>query len=807
MKLISKYFTLLLAFAFAAVVNVVSAAQSQDENNRQIIKGFLCRNLTPATYSAETVESADLPGRFSSDQIVCQDDYSEFVPSAGIDEVVIRLVPKSKKDPVLVSEAVYAVDADSPVYAVYDLLSSDGILKLAFAGYSFENSPERKEVKLNDVFFPEPLYKEVDTDQVDARRGFVAGTEMKSPVVEESGRVAWNMPGYDFLNGKEVPQTVHPNLWRMEQLNNINGVFQVLPMVEEGGKDGFIYQVRGYDISTMSFIKGKNGWIVIDPFTAIATASEAWKAFKEAVDPDAKVSAVLITHSHADHYMGLLGLINPEDIWPISLEEYLALGDDDEKIAEVSGGKTLVVAPDGFYDEAISENLYLGNSMIRRANYMYGSTISADEYGHVGSGLGKTAISASGALMAPSFELVTGAEGIRDLHIDGLSFRFQNVPGTEAPAEFHIFVKEYKALCPGENVCMTMHNLLTPRGAKVRDPKAFGNAIDEALEIALGYFGGTIDVIIGTHHWPTWGKENCINLMTKQRDMYYFFNNQVIHMMNKGMNMEEIAEVFTLPASLHGEYFNRGYYGTLNHDVKAVFQRYAGWWDGNPANYYKYPEVEAARRFVNDMGGEKAVLKKARQYFRKGDYRWTVELTRNLVFNNPDNMEARFLEADALEQLGYSFEAGTWRNIFLTGAKELRQGTPAAVPPSATLKYYMANFMTMSPDYIFEYWGILLDGADAGKDNADISLNVKVGDQCYNLHLVNGVLHHKPVENVTPDVEFAVLKDLVTNFGSRMAALNPDQGKGQKPGADPLDSLYQYFEIFNLNWSIIEPLK
>lgn len=675
---------------------------------------------------------------------------------------------------------------------------------IAFMGLtgcaSKQFNSERKNVKLDkDAYYPELVQMNDDKSSlVNPSLGLVRGTELTEPIVHKKlGVECWAVNKYvDFMGG-EVPATVHPNLWRMEKLNNYNGIYQVYPAPVEGSdnKNGVIYQARSYDISTMSFIKGKKGWIIIDPLTSVESASVAWEKFKQYVDPKAKISAVLFTHSHVDHYMGFVGIVSPEDILRVTQERY-----SDNMLGK---GKVLVVAPEGFYEEAISENLYLGNSMERRASYMYGIYLPKDEYGQVGAGLGKAVGLSAGQLIEPSFEVKTGKDKTAELTIDGLSVTFQNAPGTEAPAEFHVFFNDYKVLCPGENICYTMHNLLTPRGAKVRDPKAFAQAIDGSIDIINQKWGGNINAIIGVHHWPTWGTENCMSLMEKQRDMYFFFNDQVIRLMNKGMNMEEIAEMFRLPASLASEYYNRGYYGTLNHNAKAVFQRYAGWWDGNPANYFKYPDVEVAKRMVNDMGGEKALLKKAISYFKKGDYRWTIELTRHLVFFNPKNEQARYLQADAFEQLAYSFEAATWRNIFLSAAFELRnipqtafKGKPAEFIAKASL-----TLTTLTPHYIFEYYSILLDGFRAA--DVDQIWNVKIGKEIHQIHLKNGVLHHKEISKPIKDViEYASVQEFSKDFHDTMIAFTEG-----KETSSPLKGLYQYFDTFNLCWNIIEPLS
>lgn len=660
-------------------------------------------------------------------------------------------------------------------------------------------TPDRKTVKLNDVYYPTitPM-NEDNEDEINVHRGFIEGTQLSEPIkIPGKEVVSWDVNRYiDKMHG-DAPCTVHPNLWRMEKMNNCNGLYQVYPKPEDGGdlKNGIVYQVRTYDISTMSIIKGKKGWIIIDPLNNVEAARKGWEIFKANIDPDAKLRAVIISHSHVDHYMGLIGVVNPSDILRTTQEKYA-----DQML---DGGKVLVVAPNGFYEEAISENLYLGNSMERRASYMYGIHLPVDECGGVGAGLGKNVSFSSGSLIEPTFELKANDSKIAHLNIDGLSVTFLDTPNTEAPAEFHIFFNDYKILCPGENICYTMHNLLTPRGAKVRDPKAFGKAIDKSMDIINEKWGGEINAIIGVHHWPTWGKEQCFTLMEKQRDMYYFFNDQVIRLMNKGMNMEEIAEMFHLPATLGSEYYNRGYYGTLNHNVKAVFQRYAGWWDGNPANYFKYPDVEVAKRMVKDMGGEKAMLKKAKKYFDKGDYRWTVELTKHLVFYNPKNDQARYLQADAFEQMAYACEAGTWRNIFLSAAFELRhikqslfKGTPDEFLAQAS-----KTLLSLPPHYVFEYFSILLDGFKA--EGVNKTWTIKIGNEIQLLTLKNGVLHHKKVTEASGEViAFASIKEFSKDFHENMMAV-----VNGKEAYSSLYELYQYFDTFNLAWNIIEPLN
>lgn len=690
-------------------------------------------------------------------------------------------------------------------------------LDLAVIAQSVRDTAARNEygqlmVKLNDTYYPQPMNFEeddLDSDFINAKRGYVVGSKLEENIDNSAGGAAWEMPSFYFINGKS-PKSVHKNLWRMEKLNNINGLFLVLPKVEGDAtkksiKNGTIFQVRSYDLATMSIVKGENGWIIVDPLQGNQTAIAAWETFKRHVDSKAKISAIIITHSHVDHYKGAAGLLESQNLEIAKVTQEELEGGK----YEYNANEALLIAPKGFYDESISENLYLGTCMGRRAAYMYGRFLPKSQFGTVGSGLGKSVSIQQGIIPVPSFEVeAEEIEGVRlaNFKVDGLDVVFQDVPGTEAPAEFHLYFKEYKALCPGENLSQTLHNLLTPRGAKVRDPKAFAQAIDASMTLFPD-----VEVIIGTHHWPTWNEtgENgdkilkCLEYMEKQRDVYYYFNNQVIYLLNCGYNMEEIAELFSLPASLREEFYNRGYYGTMNHDAKAVAQRYIGWWDGNPANYYKHTEVNAAKRFVADMGGEERVLERAKEYFDKGDYRWAIELTKNIVFANPSNESAKELEADAMEQLAYSFEAGTWRNIFLSGAFELR-GYPQGVKNSYEqgLMAMAYNMRSLSAKYIFEYLSVLINGDRV--DGVELYTTCKIGEESFRLWLKNGVFHYKLDSSITDaDSKFENVDEFVKVFVSYKA---PNAEERVSIDSN-LAKIFSYVEILNNRWNIIEPIE
>lgn len=621
-------------------------------------------------------------------------------------------------------------------------------------------------------------------DFLDATRGFIAQLEYPqiilndSPALNKLGMYAWDLESYQFLfQSPKAPASANPSLWRQEILNNINGLFEVV--------NDSVYQIRSFDTATMSLIRTKNGWIVIDPLTSRETARAGLTLFRKRVS-QAPIVAILCTHSHIDHFNGVPGILEMEG----------KTVETAEQAGQSRGTAIPFYAPQGFYEEALSENLYLGNSMLRRADYMYGSYLPRSPRGHIGSGLGKTTGWGSGQLFPPTVEIDKDGP----VMIDGLEVQFQLAPGTEAPAEMHLFFPAYGALCLGENVNHTMHNLLTSRGAKVRDAKAFAKYIDEAID----RFGAQTEVLIGTHHWPVWDHVRCLEMMEKQRDMYRFFNDQVIRMANKGMNMEEAAEEFELPTALDREFYNRGYYGTKNHNVKAVFQRYVGWWDGNPANYFKYPDEVAARKYVEFMGGEGEVLRKAQQSYEQGDYRWVAEVLKHVVFANPANQEAKHLQADALEQLGYSFESGTWRNIFLSGAEELRNGRIG--PP---LEQGKNALLSMPPTLIFDYFSTLVKGKQA--EAMVLSMRFLFTDTDLpsserNLYVLlkNGVLH---CWNNKPQVNTAVTYTLSRNDLLNLLNHPTDFSGIQVQGEGILFArLASQFEKYDRWWNIVLPL-
>ncbi len=537
-------------------------------------------------------------------------------------------------------------------------------------------------------------------DFEEARRGLVAAFD--PPFVEgERGRMVWDLRPYDFLE-EELPETANPSLWRQSQLTRIAGLFELAPGV---------YQLRGFDLSNMHVLEGEEGIVVVDPLVSAETAAAALALYREHRG-ERPVTGLLYTHSHVDHFGGARGVLTPE---------------------EAEERRVPILAPAGFLHHAVSENVFAGTAMGRRAGYMYGALLGPGPEGQLGSGLGQTTSLGSITLLPPSVEIdATGQEEV----VDGIRFAFQLTPGTEAPAEMNFFLPDRAALCIADNVARSMHNILTLRGALVRDPRVWAHYIDEAIKL----FGGEAEVLFGGHHWACWGRERIVDLLEKQRDLYSYLHDQTLRLLNKGLTGPEIAEAIELPPSLAAEWHCREYYGSVSHNVKAIYQRYMGWFDGNPAHLWEHPPVAQAQRYVEFMGGADAVLAKARQSFEAGDYRWVAEVVNRVVFAEPENEAARVLQADTLEQLGYGAENATWRNFFLMGAKELREGI-AGTPTAPAPPDIVAN---LSVEQLLDAMAIRLDGPRAWDRRLRIDWVVTDPDEEHALLLRNGVLSHRP---------------------------------------------------------------
>jgi len=607
------------------------------------------------------------------------------------------------------------------------------------------------------------------------RRGLLAAGSPRQ-VSGRFGHAVWDLDSYAFLDDPAVafdpPATVNPSLWRQARLNNVAGLFEVVPG---------IYQVRGMDISNVTFVAGDEGWIVIDPLTAEETARAAIDLVDKHLG-SRPVVAVIYTHSHTDHFGGFHGVVR----------------DRVEHDAPVQ-----IIAPAGFMEAAISENVIAGTVMLRRATYMYGAFLPHDAQGHVDTGLGKglPALPTVG-LVAPTLEInETGTE----LVIDGVRVIFQITPGTEAPAEMNMFFPGFRALCMAENCTANQHNVYTPRGAQIRDALQWSKYIDESLVL----YGPLADVVFASHHWPRWGKDQVASYLGSQRDAYRYVHDQTMRLANHGLTPNEIAEELALPDGLADEFFNRGYYGTVSHNSKAVYQRHLGWFDANPAHLWPHPPEQGARRYVEFMGGAQAVLAKAQASFDQGDYRWVAEVVNHVVFADPANEEARFLQADALEQLGYQSESGPWRDFYLTGAQELRANGTA-------LKGVRGNALgpalvrAMSVDLLFDLLGVRINGPRAAQLDMEGTLVVSDRDRdTWSFGVHHGVLHARHGERSSKaTIEIVATLVAFSEFASGSKSLDEllvEESFRASGDLASLRNLADCLDVFEFGFEIVLP--
>ncbi|WP_370185378.1 alkyl/aryl-sulfatase [Rhodococcus wratislaviensis] len=530
----------------------------------------------------------------------------------------------------------------------------------------------------------------------DVARGFI-GT-LEDPAIRNTvGEVVWDASTFDFLSG-DVPTSVNPSLWRQGQLVSKHGLFEVV----EG-----LYQVRGFDLSVVSFVETDTGVIVIDPLLTAETGKSALGLYRRHRG-DRPIVAIIYTHCHIDHFGGVFGVVTQE---------------------EVDSGQVQIVAPEGFLEHAIAENVYAGTAMSRRSAYMYGATLARGPKGQVGAGLGQSTSTGEPGILVPTLLIKETGESHT---FDGVEVEFQMAPGTEAPAEMHSYFPRYRALCMAENATHTLHNLLTLRGAVVRDPHGWSRYLNEAIDL----FGHKSDVMFAPHHWPKWGNEKVVAHLAIHRDLYGYLHDQTLRMINKGMTGAEIAEVIELPPAITKTWSTHGYYGSVSHNVKAIYQRYMGWFDGNPARLWPHPPQASAERHVAAIGGVERTVELAQEAYDSGDFRWAATLLDYAVFTDTTHAGARSLYADTLEQLGYGSENGTWRNFFLSGATELRDGnfgTPL-VANSPTI------ISELSPEQVFDSIAITVDGPRAW--DLDLAFDVTFSDleRSFRVTLSNGVL-------------------------------------------------------------------
>ncbi|MCA1008340.1 MBL fold metallo-hydrolase [Rhodococcus hoagii] len=537
-----------------------------------------------------------------------------------------------------------------------------------------------------------------DQDFADAQRGFVAALE-PGVVKNDDGEVVWDSGSFAFLD-EDCPETVHPSLWRQSRLCAMQGLYEVA--------DG-IYQIRGLDLSNMTLVEGDTGVIVIDPLISAETAAAGLALYREHRG-DRPVVGVIFSHSHIDHFGGVKGITTAED---------------------VAAGRCPILAPVGFVEHAVAENVYAGTAMGRRAAYMYGAALPRGPLGAVGAGLGPTTSTGTPTLIAPTVDVDhTGQTET----IDGVRIEFQMTPGTEAPSEMNFYFPDRRALCMAENATHTLHNLLTLRGALVRDPHVWSKYLTESIN---RYASGS-DVLFASHHWPTWGTERLTEFLSLQRDLYGYLHDQTLRALNQGATGIEIAENLDLPPAVAQAWHTHGYYGSVSHNVKAIYQRYMGWFDGNPATLWEHPPVDAAKRHVEFMGGADEVVAKARKSYAEGDFRWVAQVLNYVIFAEPDHAEARTLQADTFEQLGFGSENGTWRNFFLMGAYELRNG-PVGTPTRTDAPDIAA---ALSVEQVFDAIALRIDGPRAW--DADITIDWRITDEGidHRTHLRNGLLVH-----------------------------------------------------------------
>lgn len=542
-----------------------------------------------------------------------------------------------------------------------------------------------------------------------ATKGFISAPKSLE-IKGDSGNVIWSQVDYDFVREQDAPDSANPSLWRNTQLNAIYGLFEV---TED------IYQVRGYDVANLTFVRTDHGWIILDCMSNNESAKAALELFESEMG-EARIAAVVISHAHVDHYGGIGGLVSQEDLADssLSLEE------------QIASGKTAIIVPEGFVDAVMEENVFVGTAMKRRSMYQYGLALGKGEQESLSVGIGLTVGQGKVGYLNPTFEVT---EPVFETTIDGVKAIFQLTPDTESPAEMNTYFPDKKALWMAENCTGTLHNLYTLRGAQIRDANGWARYITEAQSL----FGDEVEVVFQSHNWPHWGNDVIQEYLTNTAAVYKFIHDQTLLYINQGYTSTEIASMIKLPESLEKVWYTRQYYGTLKHNVKAVYQKYMGWYDANPVHLDELEPSAYAGKLVEYLGDADEVLKMAREDYEKGEYQWVAQITNTLVYADPENEQARFLCADALEQLGYQAESGAWRNAYLVAAFELRNKTDFYQGNSGTVAGSTAQNMNVQT--MLDYMGIMMDTEKLEDKSFTINLQL-TDDENYLLKIHHGVL-------------------------------------------------------------------
>ena len=640
-------------------------------------------------------------------------------------------------------------------------------------------TPDKKPATTITKQINEDVYQVLDFDDTQeeefAKKGFITAPDSLQ-ITDDDGNVVWNMDNYDFVRDADSPDSANPSLWRNTKSNANYGLFQV---------SDDIYQVRGYDLSNMTFVRTDNGWIIMDCLASSDTAKAALELFKSEMG-DIHIVAVIISHAHVDHYGGIQGVLTQDELADSSLSL-------DEQIAS---GKTAIIVPDGFENAVMSENVFAGTAMKRRSLYQYGSVIQPGEQGRLSVGIGLAVSQGEVGYLSPTFNVT---EEVFETTIDGVKVIFQLTPDTESPAEMNTYFPDKKALWLAENCTASMHNIYTLRGAEVRDANSWARYITEAQSL----FGKDSEVVFQSHNWPHWGNDVIQEYMTNTAAVYKFMHDQTLLYINQGYTSTEIANMIELPEALNKVWYTRQYYGTLKHNVKAIYQKYMGWYDANPVHLDELEPTEYAKKLVEYLGDADKVLEMAKSDYEKGEYQWVAQITNTLVYADPENEQAKYLCADALEQLGYQAESGAWRNAYLVAASELRNGTDMYPPSAVTGSGSTAQQMDMQTT--LDYMGIMLDSTKLADKSFTINLQV-TNDQNYLLKVHHGVLLYYPDEqDENADITITTKKAGIL----AIAACNEDGISKLVESVEGDQELYKAFcesmTPLSLYFNIIEP--